>query len=168
MLMILKVGDITNTTIIYSSELMEKSVSNIIDEPIRKMEIYGVSWNMHSIRPITIKDLKHFSNYNLMLKNVCLTNLDDLFDDYKSCDEYLTTHDTLCSRRTDCIACVKIYFKVRKITLYFRANASYYYKGQWYKPNFDLYYSIFQFFEADAIMPNEVIEKGKRSYEIKN
>ena len=134
---------------------------------VKKVKIYGVSWNLRTVRPIKIKDLKHFSDYNLKITENHISWLDYMFDDYKSCDRYLTSHDTLCSKRIDCIACVKIYFKVKKITLYFRANACYYYKRQWYMPNYDLYYCIFHFFEKDAIMPNELIEECKKSYEEK-
>ncbi|MCR5555546.1 MAG: hypothetical protein K6F29_08445 [Bacteroidales bacterium] len=134
---------------------------------VKKVKIYGVSWNMRFVRPIPIKNLKHFSHYNLTLNNDCFPGLEDLFDNYKSCDKYLTAQDTFRSEPRGCVACVKIYFKVKSITLYFRENACYYYKGQWYKPNYDLYYSIFWFFEKDAIMPNELIEEGKKSYEEK-
>ncbi len=158
------IGYASNTQIVNSSVTTEKSVYSIADEPIRKIIISGVSWDLHSLRPITIKNLKQKSQYNLTLYKQSLTYLEELFYNYKSCDEYLTTRDTLCSHRIDCVACVKIYFKSEKVIVYFRANACYYYKGQWYKPDYKLFYSIFHVFKTDAIMPNEVIEKGIEEY----
>jgi hypothetical protein len=63
-------------------------------------------------------------------------------------------------RDKTCIACVKLYFGIRTITIYFRANGEYYFQGKYYKANKELYYCIFSFFGKDAVMPNELIEEG--------
>lgn len=154
---------VSNTHIMDILETTNCSISNITDEPIRKIKIYGVSWNLRSRRPITIENLKQYSNYSLTIKKDNLS-IDELFYDYKSCKEFLTSQDTVFSSYNACIVCVKIYFKVRKITIYFRANGYYYFNGKWYKPNYELYYHIFHFFNKDSIMPNEVIEKGKEMF----
>jgi len=157
---------IMNTLNMYAIDILELknySTNHITDEPIRKIKIYGVSWNFRSRRPITIENLKRYSNYCVTLKKEYLS-IDDLFDDYKSCKKILTSQDTIFSSYNPCIACVKIYFKVKKITLYFRANGYYYFNGKWYKPNYELYYHIFGFFNKDEIMPSEIIEKGKEMY----
>lgn len=148
-------------------EVQNNSVNKFTYEPIRKVKMYGVSWNFRSRRPITIENLKQYSNYSLTIKKDNLS-IEDLFYDYRSCKEFLTSQDTVFSTFNACIVCVKIYFKVRKITIYFRANGYYYFNGKWYKPNYELYYHIFHFFEKDSIMPNEVIEKGKKIVDEKN
>ena len=78
---------------------------------VKKVKIYGVSWNMRFVRPIPIKNLKHFSHYNLTLNNDCFPGLEDLFDNYKSCDKYLTAQDTFRSEPRGCVACVKYTLK---------------------------------------------------------
>jgi hypothetical protein len=126
---------------------------------VKKVEVYGVSWKLRTRRAITIKDVKKRSDYHFVLKD---SDIDDLFDDYKDFKELLMSQDTVFYFHNVCIAYVKVHFSVKKITLYFRENGDYYFNGKWYKPNYELYYYIFGFFNKDAMMPNEIIEKGKK------
>ncbi|MBO4543792.1 MAG: hypothetical protein J5725_11505 [Bacteroidales bacterium] len=140
---------------------------------VKKVEIYGVEWNACFRVPVTIKTLKQHSHYHLILNDN--TPLYDLFYDYKSCKTLLKSQDTIPYQRfhpswrgKTCIACVKLFFcNGRIVKIYFRANGEYLFQGKYYKANKELYYSIFHFFEKDAIMPNELIEEGKKSYEEK-
>ena len=132
------------------------------ESQIRKIEIYGVSLQTCYKIPTTIKNLKQRTEYSSTIYNINL--LEDLFEDYNSCDEYLTSRDTIVPRRNLCHACVKIYFSFRKVTLYFREDACYYYKGQWYKPNYLLYYSIFCIFEKDSIVYGSILEKCEEEF----
>lgn len=143
--------------------LLSIAVGLFAQDAVKKIKIYGVSWNLRSRKPITIENLKQYSHYSLTVKNDYLS-IDELFDDYKTCKQFLISQDTVFSSYNPCIVCVKIYFNVRKITLYFRANGYYYFNGKWYKPNYELYYHIFGFFNKDEIMPSEIIEKGKEMY----
>ncbi|MDD4210418.1 MAG: hypothetical protein PHI52_08800 [Bacteroidales bacterium] len=137
---------------------------------VKKVEIYGVSWNLRTHIPITIKTLKRQSDYHLVLKD---NNLYDLFYDYKACKALLMSQDTIPYKRyrpswrgKDCIACVKLFFcNGRIIKIYFRANGQYYYKGKYYKANKELYYGIFSFFSKDAVMPNGLLDEGRILYE---
>jgi hypothetical protein len=130
------------------------------DDLIKKIKIYGVSWQLRTRLPMTIENLKRHSAYCLTLKGAeC--SMDELFDDYKSCKELLTSQDTFFSSKNACVACVRIYFAFRKITIYFRPNGDYYFNGIWYKANYELYFYIFLYFGKDAMMPDEIIEKGK-------
>ena len=132
------------------------------ESQIRKIEIYGVSLQTGYKIPTTIKNLKQRTEYSSTIYNIHL--LEDLFEDYNSCDEYLTSRDTIVPRRNSCHACVKIYFPFRKVTLYFREDACYYYKGRWYKPNYLLYYSIFCIFEKDSIVYGSILEKCEEEF----
>ena len=137
-------------------------------EPIvKKVEIYGVNWSSCYRIPTTVKDIKKRSYYRLVFDGN-KSDFDDLFYDYTDCKKLLISQDTIPFRncppsyRDDCIVCVKLYFSIRTITIYFRANGDYYFRGKWYKPNYELYYHIFMLFNKDAIMPDEIIEKGKK------
>ena len=148
-------------------------IGGYAQEPIvKKVKIYGVSWNLRTNIPITIKDIKQRSDYCLILKDYTGLCIEEFAYDYKSCKELLMSQDTISYRRyrpsyrgKTCIACVKIYFGLRTITLYFRANGEYYFQGKYYKPNKELYYCIFSFFGKDAIMPDGLIQEGKIIYE---
>jgi hypothetical protein len=140
---------------------------------VKKVEIYGLSWNVRTPIPITIKTLKQRSHYHLVLKGDTPIILYDLFYDYKSCKALLESQDTIPYKRyrpswrgKDCIACVKLFFcNGRIVKIYFRANGEYYYKGKYYKANKELYYCIFSFFGKDVIMPDGLIQEGKIIYE---
>jgi len=140
---------------------------------LKKVEIYGVSWNTRFRSATTIKNLKQRSVYHLIIKEDYF--LEDLFYDYKDCKEFLTSNDTISFYRPNfrpywrgktCTACVKLFFRTgRTITIYFRENGEYYFQGKYYKANKELYYCIFHFFGKDAVMPNELIEEGRIIYE---
>ena len=144
---------------------------------VKKIEIYGVGWNVCFRIPITIKSLKQHSQYHLILNENDNTSIDlyNLFYDYKSCKALLKSQDTITYQRfhpswrgKTCIACVKLFFCNGRIAkIYFRANGEYYFQRKYYKANKELYYCIFQFFEKDAIMPNEFIEECQKSFEEK-
>ena len=97
---------------------------------VKKVEIYGLSWNVRTPIPITIKTLKQRSHYHLVLKGDTPIILYDLFYDYKSCKALLESQDTIPYKRyrpswrgKDCIACVKLFFcNGRIVKIYFRAN----------------------------------------------
>jgi len=137
---------------------------------VKKVKIYAVNSSLRTRIPITIKDLKRYSDYRLISKDN--DDFDNLFYDYKTCKELLTSQDTIpfpryrpSWRGKDCRACVKLYFCIRTITIYFRVNGEYYFQGKYYKANKELYYCIFSFLEKDAIMPDELIEEGRIIYE---
>ena len=135
---------------------------------VKKVEVYGVSWDSRFRTPTTIKTVKKRSYYRLVLNNNFVSNFDDLFYDYKDCKKILMSQDTIPFRHyppsykdKDCIVCVKLHFSIRTITLYFRDNGEYYFQGRYYKTNKELYFFIFSFFAKDAIMPNELIREGE-------
>lgn len=140
-----------------------ESVDNELGgDSLNKITIYGVSWNLRSKKPITIDNIKSKAEYILTINNNYISCLDELFYGFKDCHDYLMEQDTLSNFDMGCIACVILYFEEREITLYFKANACYFYNGTWFKPNYDLFYYIFNFFETDSIMPMKIIKKAKK------
>ena len=64
--------------------LLSIAVGLFAQDAVKKIKIYGVSWNLRSRKPITIENLKQYSHYSLTVKNDYLS-IDELFDDYKTC-----------------------------------------------------------------------------------
>jgi len=138
---------------IFIAILLSFTVGLFAQKPtVKKVKIYGVSWEARLPTYPTIRNIKKKFHYSLILKEIAFS-FDDLFYDYKSCKELLMSQDTIsfCSYRPsykdrDCVACVKLYFGIKTITIYFRSNGEYCFQGIYYKANKELYYCIFSFF----------------------
>ena len=136
---------------------------------VKKVEIYGLSWNVRTPIPITIKTLKQRSHYHLVLKIDTPISLYDLF--------YIINHSNIINLKTQfpinviallgekrLLPALNCFCNGRIAKIYFRANGEYYYKGKYYKANKELYYCIFPF-EKDTVMPDGLIQEGKIIYE---
>jgi hypothetical protein len=133
---------------------------------IRKIIIHGVSFHQRTPTATTIKNIKSRSYYVLKADYNLLNNV---FYDYKSCHKLLISQDTFQPISRDiCFAYVDIFFNCRKVTIFFKPTGEYYYKGKWYKANYELFYCIFWYFSDNRIVPNNILKKGEDIINKKN
>lgn len=127
---------------------------------ISKVKMYLVNYQArYSIVP-NISNIKKHHEYYIEIKE---SDVSDLFDSYSECKDFLSSPDTIVYKYNSCIACVEFCFKWRKLTVFFKENGTYYFKGKWYEFNNELFYMLFS--SLSNIVPIETLNNAKMNIE---
>ena len=124
---------------------------------ITKIKIYMVKWNS---RYTIVRNIENIKNSYLYIFEMKDNELYNYFDDYTDGDNKLKSQDTTNFKYNSCNILVEIYFKKKKLSLYFKNTGEYYFNGLWYKINSGLYYNLFSYF-SEELIPPETLKKAK-------
>ena len=126
---------------------------------IRKVEMYVMIWNTKSRIPITPDNIGKYYDCKLIFKGNGLFYMTS----YSDFHDLLTEHDTTTIKNNLCFAEIIIHFKCRKIKVYFNYKGAYFYKGEWYEPDYNLFYSFFYMFRDNYMVPKETLDKSQKN-----
>jgi hypothetical protein len=86
-----------------------------------------------------------------------------MFDDYYDCYKKLSSWQKLEDGEESFLnSLVEFRFDTKVIRVYFDIEGHYYFNGQWYRPNYTMYYLLFRYF-SDEIIPQTVLQKAKEN-----
>jgi hypothetical protein len=126
---------------------------------ITKIKMYMMRWNVKYRIVPEISNIKDNYEYYFESNGSYLRNM---FIDYQDCDKKLKSQRKLgMEDMTIAYVCVELFFKRKKITLYF-CDEIYNYKGNWYEMHPGLYYYLFFPF-SNSIISNETLNKAKEN-----
>lgn len=129
---------------------------------VTKIKIYMVKWYSHYHIVRNIENIKETYLYFFKMKD---NELAYYFDSYTDCISKLKSQDTVSHKYNSCNICVELFFKKKKLSVYFKNNGEYYFDGQWYKINSGFYYNLFSYF-SEELIPPETLNKAKQNANI--
>ncbi len=133
-------------------------------QEITRIEMCFVKWDAKYVTITTIENISERCNYSFEVKEAGYFTLKD-FSDYNSFSSFIRAQSIIKKDYKENVfinSQVKLFFGKKVIVLYFERYGDFYYQGNWYKRNDQLYVNLFNYF-SNELIPDFVLTEAKRN-----
>lgn len=138
--------------------------TQVKSQELTKINICLVKWNTKYITITTIENISERCSYSFEIKDPDYFTFEKI-DDYESFNLFIKSQSVIIKDYKKNIyinSQVKFFFGENIVNMYFERYGDFYYQGNWYKRNDQLYVSLFNYF-SNELIPDFVLSEAKKN-----